>query len=133
METQQINKDKPLDNADGTLPTGRVLENRYEVLGILGLGGMSAVYQSRDQRFPNVVKLCAIKEMKSHSLDPQMRIVAIQNFEREANILATLNHPSIPKVYDYFSEEARSYLVMEFIEGRDLEAIINDTPGFLPQ
>lgn len=133
VETQQINKDKPLDNADGTLPTGRVLENRYEVLGILGLGGMSAVYQSRDQRFPNVVKLCAIKEMKSHSLDPQMRIVAIQNFEREANILATLNHPSIPKVYDYFSEEARSYLVMEFIEGRDLEAIINDTPGFLPQ
>lgn len=112
---------------------GRVLQNRYEILGLLGLGGMSAVYQSRDQRFPNVVKLCAVKEMKSHSLDPQMRIVAVQNFEREANILATLNHPSIPKVYDYFSEEARSYLVMEFIEGRDLEAIINDTPGYLPQ
>jgi outer membrane protein assembly factor BamB/tRNA A-37 threonylcarbamoyl transferase component Bud32 len=71
--------------------------------------------------------------MKSHSLDPQMRQIAIQNFEREANILATLSHPAIPKVYDYFSEEARSYLVMEFIEGRDLEAVLGEMTGFLPQ
>jgi outer membrane protein assembly factor BamB/tRNA A-37 threonylcarbamoyl transferase component Bud32 len=133
LDTRQIHTSKPADSTEGTLSPGRVLQSRYEILGILGLGGMSAVYQSRDQRFPNVVKLCAVKEMKSHSLDPQMRIVAVQNFEREANILATLNHPAIPKVYDYFSEEARSYLVMEFIEGRDLEAIINDTPGYLPQ
>jgi outer membrane protein assembly factor BamB/tRNA A-37 threonylcarbamoyl transferase component Bud32 len=120
-------------SADGALAPGRVLQDRYEILGILGLGGMSAVYQARDQRFPNVVKLCAVKEMKSHSLDPQMRAVAVQNFEREANILATLSHPAIPKVYDYFSEEARSYLVMEYIEGRDLEAILTDMTGFLPQ
>ena len=102
-------------------------------MGILGLGGMSAVYQARDRRFPGVMKLCAVKEMKSHSLDPQMRQIAIQNFEREANILATLSHPAIPKVYDYFSEEARSYLVMEFIEGRDLEAVLGEMTGFLPQ
>ncbi len=133
LETRQIHNAKPAGGGEGTLPPGRVLQERYEVLGILGLGGMSAVYQGRDRRFPNVIKLCAIKEMKSHSLDPQMRAVAIQNFEREANILATLNHPAIPKVYDYFSEEARSYLVMEFIEGRDLEAIITDTSGNIPQ
>ncbi len=133
LDTRQIHGAKSTDGIEGALAQGRVLQSRYEVLGILGLGGMSAVYQGRDKRFPNVIKLCAIKEMKSHSLDPQMRSVAIQNFEREADILATLSHPSIPKVYDYFSEEARSYLVMEFIEGRDLEAIINDTPGFLPQ
>jgi eukaryotic-like serine/threonine-protein kinase len=133
VDTRQIHGSKSTDGIEGALAQGRILQSRYEVLGILGLGGMSAVYQGRDKRFPNVVKLCAIKEMKSHSLDPQMRTVAIQNFEREADILATLSHPAIPKVYDYFSEEARSYLVMEFIEGRDLEAIINDTPGFLPQ
>src|SRR5512136_967777 len=118
---------------DGALAPGRVLQDRYEIMGILGLGGMSAVYQARDRRFPGVMKLCAVKEMKSHSLDQQMRQIAIQNFEREANILATLSHPAIPKVYDYFSEEARSYLVMEFIEGRDLEAVLGEMTSFLPQ
>jgi outer membrane protein assembly factor BamB len=71
--------------------------------------------------------------MVNHAPDPQMRAVALQNFEREANILATLNHPAIPKVYDYFSEDNRAYLVMEFIDGRDLEAVISDGTGFLPQ
>jgi outer membrane protein assembly factor BamB/tRNA A-37 threonylcarbamoyl transferase component Bud32 len=133
LDTRQIRNDKPAAGVEGALAPGRVLQGRYEIQGILGLGGMSAVYNARDQRFPNVMKLCAVKEMKSHSLDPQMRAVAIQNFEREANILATLSHPAIPKVYDYFSEEARSYLVMEFIEGKDLEAILTDMTGFIPQ
>ena len=133
LETREIRNPGLTANIEGALEPGHELQGRYEILGVLGLGGMSAVYQARDKRFPNVVKLCAIKEMKSHSLDQQMRAVAIQNFEREANILATLNHPAIPKVYDYFSEEARSYLVMEFIEGRDLEAILGDMTGFLPQ
>jgi outer membrane protein assembly factor BamB/tRNA A-37 threonylcarbamoyl transferase component Bud32 len=135
LETRQIQPQKPasVGGVDGALAPGRVLQERYEIMGILGLGGMSAVYQARDRRFPNVVKLCAVKEMKSHSLDQQMRQIAIQNFEREANILATLSHPAIPKVYDYFSEEARSYLVMEFIEGRDLEAVLGEMTGFLPQ
>ena len=135
LDTRQIRSTKPIPpgGVEGALTPGRVLQDRYEILGILGLGGMSAVYQARDRRFPNVVKLCAVKEMKSHSLDPQMRQVAIQNFEREANILATLSHPAIPKVYDYFSEEARSYLVMEFIEGRDLEAVLSEMTTFLPQ
>ena len=135
LDTRQIQSEKknPVGGVEGALAPGRVLQSRYEILGILGLGGMSAVYQGRDRRFPNVVKLCAVKEMKSHSLDPQMRQLAIQNFEREANILATLSHPAIPKVYDYFSEEARSYLVMEFIEGRDLEAMLSEMTTFLPQ
>lgn len=133
LDTRQIRSTHPITGPDGSLSPGRVLQGRYEIQGVLGLGGMSAVYQARDQRFPNVVKLCAVKEMKSHSLDPQMRAVAIQNFEREANILATLSHPAIPKVYDYFSEEARSYLVMEYIDGRDLEAILTELTGFLPQ
>ena len=135
LDTRQIQPSKPAPagGVDGALAPGRVLQDRYEVMGILGLGGMSAVYQARDRRFPGVMKLCAVKEMKSHSLDQQMRQIAIQNFEREANILATLSHPAIPKVYDYFSEEARSYLVMEFIEGRDLEAVLSEMTGFLPQ
>jgi len=57
----------------------------------------------------------------------------VQNFEREANLLATLSHPSIPRIYDYFTEDDRSYLVLEFVHGKDMEAIINDTNGFLPE
>ncbi len=62
-----------------------------------------------------------------------VRKTIVQNFEREANILATLNHPSIPRIYDYFSAGNRSYLTLEFINGKDLEAIINETPGFLTE
>ena len=131
FDTRQIGSDvKP---GGGSLAPGRVLQQRYEVRGVLGMGGFSAVYQARDLRFPNVTKLCAVKEMVNHAPDPQMRAMALQNFEREANILATLSHPSIPKVYDYFSEDNRAYLVMEFIDGRDLEAVISESTGFLPQ
>jgi outer membrane protein assembly factor BamB len=57
----------------------------------------------------------------------------VQNFEREANLLATLNHASIPRIYDYFSEENRSYLVLEYIHGKDLETIIAENEGFLTE
>ncbi len=94
---------------------------------------MGSVYRSRDQHFPNVTKLVAVKEMINQAPDPLVRKTAIQNFEREANILATLNHPAIPRIYDYFSDGNRSYLILEFVNGQDLESIINDTPGFLSE
>jgi outer membrane protein assembly factor BamB len=65
--------------------------------------------------------------------DPLVRETIVQNFEREANLLATLHHSAIPKIYDYFTLESRSYLVLEFIHGKDMEAVINDTNGFLPE
>jgi serine/threonine protein kinase len=100
---------------------------------IVGVGGMGSVYLARDQHFPNVVKLVAVKEMINRAPDPVVRKTIVQNFEREANILATLNHPSIPRIYDYFSEGNRSYLTLEFINGKDLEAIIDETAGFLTE
>jgi len=94
---------------------------------------MGSVYRARDLHFPNVVKLVAVKEMINMAPDPLVRQTIVQNFEREANLLATLNHPSIPRIYDYFSQDNRSYLVLEFIHGKDLETIINDSEGFLPE
>ncbi|MDX1377257.1 MAG: PQQ-binding-like beta-propeller repeat protein [Anaerolineales bacterium] len=99
----------------------------------MGLGGMGSVYRSRDMHFPSVTKLVAVKEMIISAPDPLVRDTIVKNFEREANMLATLHHPSIPKIYDYFTLESRSYLVLEFIHGKDMEAIINDTDGFLPE
>lgn len=94
---------------------------------------MGSVYRARDLHFPNVVKLVAVKEMVNTAPDPVVRQTIVQNFEREANLLATLNHVSIPRIYDYFSEENRSYLVLEYIHGKDLEAIINENDGFLTE
>jgi outer membrane protein assembly factor BamB/tRNA A-37 threonylcarbamoyl transferase component Bud32 len=100
---------------------------------VIGVGGMGAVYRARDLHFPNVVKLVAVKEMINQARDPLVRSTIVHNFEREANLLATLDHPSIPRIYDYFSYNERSYLILEFINGKDLEAILNETYGFVPQ
>lgn len=97
------------------------------------MGGMGSVYRARDLHFPNVVKLVAVKEMINSAPDPLIRQTIVQNFEREANLLATLNHPAIPRIYDYFSKDDRSYLVLEFIHGKDLETVISDANGFLPE
>jgi outer membrane protein assembly factor BamB/tRNA A-37 threonylcarbamoyl transferase component Bud32 len=118
---------------EGRLPDDHMLQKRYRILGVLGFGGMSAVYKAQDMRFPKVTRLCVAKEMLNTATDPQVRAMIERNFEREANILATLSHPGIVQVFDYFSENNRSYLVMEFVSGKDLEAVLAQTEGFLPE
>lgn len=136
METHQITQN--LDSDTGNLPSqqlqaGANLANRYLIQGVLGVGGMGAVYRARDLHFPNVVKLVAVKEMVNQAPDPLVRKTIVTNFEREANLLATLDHRAIPRIYDYFTINERSYLVLEFINGKDLEAIVNDSDGFLSE
>ncbi len=134
METKRIPREKTkLFEEGATLSKGTVLQGRYEIIRTVGIGGMGAVYQARDKRFPKVAKLCAVKEMINSAPDLHLRELSIKNFEREANILATLNHPAIPKIFDYFSEGNRSYLVLEFIEGQDLESLLQRTTSFLPE
>ncbi|GAB4573060.1 MAG: PQQ-binding-like beta-propeller repeat protein [Anaerolineales bacterium] len=140
METRNITSPiEPFDSGSGSgaqsgrqqLTAGVTLVNRYSIQDVIGVGGMGSVYRARDMHFPNVVKLVAVKEMINMAPDPLVRQTIVQNFEREANLLATLHHPSIPRIYDYFSHEDRSYLVLEFVQGRDLETVINDSTGFL--
>ena len=94
---------------------------------------MGAVYRARDLHFQNVEKQIAVKEMVNQVRDPMLRESIVRNFEREANILATLSHPAIPRIYDFFTQNERSYLILEFIEGKDLDTILNDTQGFFPE
>lgn len=117
---------------DGSLQPGQVLQNRYRILGVIGVGGMGAVYQARDQHFQDVTRLCAVKEMINLQSDQGLREQTLRNFKREAELLATLSHPAIPQIFDFFSFGDRAYLVMEFIQGKDLEAIMNSTSQFLP-
>lgn len=109
-----------------TLGEGTVLQGRYVIEGILGVGGMSVVYRGRDLRFKDVVRQCAIKEMYQRAADSHTRTLNLRHFEREAGLLATLNHPAIPKVYDFFEENSRIYLVQELVPGKDLETILEE-------
>ena len=136
METQRI--DQSPESGDhrtnsGQLLPGTNLVNRYLIQDVIGVGGMGSVYRARDLHFPNVVKLVAVKEMINQAPDLLVRQTVVQNFEREANILATLSHPSIPRIYDYFTLDNRSYLVLEFVNGRDLEVVLSQADTFISE
>ena len=137
METHNITQnfdDSSLEpERNQQLPAGVTLQERYLIQGMLGIGGMSAVYRARDLHFPNVVKLVAVKEMVNRAIDPVVRNTIVRNFEREANLLASLDHRAIPRIYDYFSINDRSYLVLEYVHGHDMEMVINNSPDFLSE
>jgi outer membrane protein assembly factor BamB/predicted Ser/Thr protein kinase len=109
-----------------TLAAGATLQGRYQIEELIGIGGMSVVYRGRDLRFKDVARYCAIKEMAQSAPDSHTRLLNLKNFEREAGLLATLQHPAIPRVYDFFEEHGRIYLVMELITGHDLETVLDE-------
>ena len=116
----------------GLLAPSAMLQSRYVITRKLGQGGMGAVYQAQDARLQG--KLWAIKEMSDTQIaDPAERANAIASFRREAQLLATLEHPNLPKVVDFFDEAGKHYLVMDFIDGQTLEQIVMAAPGFLPE
>lgn len=126
-ETTQFGGQEEEVYIDGALKPNTILLARYKIMGILGGGGQGAVYQARDLNFPDAKRLVAIKEMHVTSADPNLRASTVKTFQREANILATLAHPAIPKIYDSFEQNDRVYLVMEYINGSDLEALLTKT------
>jgi serine/threonine protein kinase len=107
------------------LKPGTVLQNRYRILDIRGVGGMSTVYKSRDLRFTSVDRLCAVKEMFNSAEDAKLRQLRLANFQREASLLATLTHSAIPRIFDYFEQQGTIYLVLELIHGDDLETLLS--------
>src|SRR5579863_2770921 len=115
----------------GPLEAGTVLQRRYAIQRLIGGGGMGMVYLAHDQRLSN--RPCAIKEMVDHFIDPQQRIEANDYFAREADTLAQLKHPAIPAITDRFDDQNRHYLVMEYVEGRNLEEELAVRGGPLPE
>ncbi|MFN8606255.1 MAG: protein kinase [Vulcanimicrobiota bacterium] len=91
---------------------------------LLGQGGMSNLYIATDLQQGNAVRV--IKEMTARYADPNEQKMAENLFMREAQLLATLNHPHIPKVFDKFIFQGKYYLSMEYCQGDDLGKIISD-------
>lgn len=112
---------KPLDE-------GTVLNGRYEIVRKIGGGGMGAVYLARDKNLGGVLR--AVKEMVQSYIEEKQQEKAIKDFKRESTLLTSLEHPSIPTIYDYFfdEKEARFYLVMKYISGGDLAARLRASP-----
>jgi tetratricopeptide (TPR) repeat protein len=101
------------------LTCGQAIQGRYYVVKLLGEGGFGAVYLVQDTRLGG--RRLALKESFDSSREAQ------QQFQLEATLLASLSHPNLPGVSDYFIEPTgRQYLVMDFVEGQDLtDMIIN--------
>jgi serine/threonine-protein kinase len=103
---------------------GAILHNRYRIVKLLGQGGFGTMYRAWDT---TLGRPCALKE----NLDPASEIQ--QQFLLEARILANLSHPNLPRVSDYFIEGQGQYLVMDYIEGRDLQEMLEGRGAALPE
>ena len=107
-----------------SLANGTILQSRYRIDKHLGEGGMGTVYQALDLRLDTPV---AIKQTLSSDAE------LWEHFEREARLLASLNHPVLPRVFDYFTQGERAFFVMQFVEGSDMAEIIAQRSGPLPR
>ncbi|HFC11328.1 MAG TPA: serine/threonine protein kinase [Anaerolineae bacterium] len=101
-----------------------VLHARYELLETVGQGGMGCIYKAADTRLPG--RFCAIKEVHADPFSsPEDRTQLHDQFLTEASVLARLDHPNLPKVSDFFTDDGREYLVMDFVPGQDLKQMID--------
>ena len=101
------------------LKPGTILDERYEIIDVVGTGGMSTVYRAKDERLKRYV---AIKVLKSdYSNDANF----VTKFKVEAQASAGLTHPNIVSVYDVSEDNGRYFIVMELVEGITLKEYIN--------
>ncbi|MHB0878235.1 MAG: serine/threonine-protein kinase [Anaerolineae bacterium] len=106
------------------LDGGVMLHARYQIRELVAQGGMGAVYRADDRRLAG--RECAIKEVHLQDDGGVSPDEAREQFYREASTLARLDHPNLPKVSDYFSDSSRDYLVMDFVPGPDLQAVVDE-------
>lgn len=107
------------------LKAGDTLRGRYRIRRIIGQGGMGSIYLTDDLRLDG--RQCALKEVEhDKTLSGSLIKEAREQFLREATVLARLDHPNLPKVSDFFSIGQRDYLVMDFIPGKDLRALMTE-------
>ncbi|MEQ8187925.1 MAG: tetratricopeptide repeat protein [Candidatus Eremiobacterota bacterium] len=105
----------------------KVLKGRYKVISLLGEGGMGSISLTYDL---SLNKLCAVKGICKKGLSDlpeKERDAILKPFKKEAEMLASLRHPGLPCVTDYFTEKDVCYLVMDYIEGKDLEVILEES------
>jgi serine/threonine protein kinase len=104
------------------LTPGQVIRGRYHIVALRSQGGMGAVYEAKD----TILDVdCALKEMVPYpgtmgTALPDLR----EQFRQEAQVLAELRHPNLPRVTDHFEEDGNAYLVMDLVRGRRLDDVV---------
>ena len=110
---------------EATVAPGRVLGDRYELKRLIAAGGMATVWLADDEKLERPVAVKVLSE--TLTADPAYRA----RFEREAQVAAGMLHPNLVKVYDYAAGGPRPYLVMEYVDGPTLAALVSEDPGAL--
>ena len=96
---------------------GRLLDNRYEILEIIGTGGMAVVYKARCHRLNRLVAIKILKD--EFARDEEF----VRRFHAEGEAVAMLSHPNIVQVYDVSSTDSANFIVMELVNGISLRNI----------
>ena len=107
---------------------GTIIEGKYEVLKLIGKGGMSKVYLAMDK---NLNKQWAIKEIERKAYDKNNEVV-VASAMAEANMMKKLDYPSLPRIVDIIEKENVIYVVMDYIEGETLSSVLSKE-GAQPQ
>ena len=108
--------------------TGTVIEGKYEILKLIGKGGMSQVYLAMDK---NLNKQWAIKEIVKEARNRNNEVI-VQSAIAEANMMKKLDHPCLPRIVDIINKEDVIYVVMDYIEGEPLSKVLQQD-GAQPQ
>lgn len=104
--------------AERVFAAGHVVANRFDIVELLGRGGMGEVYRARDRKLHRDVALKVVSHQTYGSSYQRAR------FEREARAASALNHPNIATVYDLFEESGVQFIAMELVRGRTLSELI---------
>lgn len=107
-------------SVDGELKPGRLLGNRYEIIQMLGIGGMGAVYKARDVEIGRLVGLKVIRPEFARDRG------IIDRFKQELLLASQVTHKNVIRIYDLGEAEAMKFITMEYIDGRDLHAIVRE-------
>jgi serine/threonine protein kinase/tetratricopeptide (TPR) repeat protein len=108
------------------MPTGVVLAERYEIMGLLGEGGMGAVYRARDRELDRPVALKVIRpDLATHP-------TILQRFKQELILAREVTHPNVVRIFDLGTSDGIKFITMEFVEGRDLKSLILEGRRFSP-
>lgn len=108
--------------------TGTIIEGKYEILKLIGKGGMSKVYLAMDR---NLNKQWAVKEIQRQTNDKNNEVV-VQSAIAEANLMKKLDHPCLPRIVDIINKPDVIYVVMDYIEGEPLSKVL-EKYGAQPQ
>src|ERR1700683_111410 len=113
--------------ASTPIEPGRVLGHRYEILQMLGEGGMGTVYKARDREVDRLIALKVIRPELAQNAD------ALHRFKQELILARQVTHRNVIRIFDLGEADGMKFITMEYIEGRDLKSIIREKGKFTPK